>query len=144
MAVIGLGIPGITVAILGYTTKSWILCIAVLSIGIGFRSAVYMGHLGAVYDVAPTYSGTVYGFVSMVGNIAGFITPLAMAEFTKHDPSDVMGWRHLFWLCAGFFLAAASLFGFVNQSPAKFELDDSTESVQNLRNYGSIENTSTI
>ena len=92
---IGLGIPGVTVAALGYTTESWILCISVLSIGVGFGSASYMGHLAAVYDIAPTYSGTVYGFVNMVGNTTGFITPLVTATFTEDNPRDVSGWRKL-------------------------------------------------
>ena len=141
MAIISLGLPGITVAVLGYTTRSWILCMAVLSIGIGFRSAIYMGHIGAVYDIAPTYSGTVYGFVSMIGNISGFVTPLVTAAFTKENPDDIMGWRHTFWLCAAFYFATACAFGFVNQSPAEFEVEN-TNIYESVRNYGSNENVS--
>ena len=141
MAMISLGLPGITVAVLGYTTHSWILCIAVLSIGIGFRSAIYMGHIGAVYEVAPTYSGTVYGFVSTIGNISGFITPLITAYFTKENPHDVTGWRNLFWMASGFYFVAASAFPLlVRQEPADFELQD-TNGYQNVGSYGSFEDT---
>ena len=137
MAVISLGIPGITVAVLGYTSSSWILCIAILSIGIGFRSGIYMGHIGSVYDVAPTYSGTAFGFVSTIGNISGFITPLVAASFTKEDPHDISGWRNLFWLSASFYFAAALAFPLlVKLSPAKFEQD--TE-YQRIRNYDAYE-----
>ena len=149
MAVISFGIPGITVAVLGYTTSSWILCIAVLSIGIGFRSAIYMGHIGSVYDVAPTYSGTAYGFVSTMGNISGFITPLVAAALTKEDPHDITGWRNLFWLSASFYFVAALAFPLlVKLSPAKFEQNyDGPEyqTISNLvlepvvGNYGSTE-----
>ena len=119
---IGLGGPAITVAVLGYTTESWVLCISVLSIGIGFGSASYMGHLAAVYDIAPTYSGTVYGFVNMIGNTTGFITPLATAAFIEQDPGDIAGWRNLFWLSAGLYVAALILFPvLVRIRPSPFE-----------------------
>ena len=128
MAAISLGVPGITVAVLGYTTESWILCISVLSIGIGFKGCSYMGHLGAVYDTAPTYSGTVYGFVNMVGNLTGFITPLVAAAFTEENPHDVTGWRNLFWVSAGLFFSAFIVFPlFVKLQPAPFELENASD-----------------
>lgn len=134
---IGLGVPAITVAALGYTTESWILCISVLSIGIGFGSASYMGHLAAVYDIAPTYSGTVYGFVNMVGNTTGFITPLATAAFIEKDPSDIVGWRNLFWLSAGLYIAALIMFPIlVRIQPASFEYETKS-SQKEVTNYGS-------
>ena len=133
---IGLGIPGVTVAALGYTTESWILCISVLSIGIGFSSALYMGHLAAVYDIAPTYSGTVYGFVNTVGNTTGFITPIVAASFTEENPRDVAGWRNLFWLSAGLYFAAFALFPvLVRIEPANFELS-ATPLHKDDKNYG--------
>ena len=131
---ISLCLPGITVAILGYTTNSWILCMSVLSIGIGFRAAIYIGHIGTVYDIAPSYSGTVYGFVSTIGNLSGFITPLLASALTKHDPHDVRGWRNLFWLSSGFYMAAALAFPLlVNQGPANFETEN-TEGYQLIGN----------
>ena len=134
MTMVSLGLPGITVAILGYTTNSWILCMSVLSIGIGFRAAIYIGHIGTVYDIAPSYSGTVYGFVSTIGNLSGFITPLLASALTKHDPHDVRGWRNLFWLSSGFYMAAALAFPLlVNQGPDNFETEN-TEGYQLIGN----------
>ena len=139
MAIISLGLPGITVAVLGYTTHSWILCITVLSIGIGFRSAVYIGHVGAIYDIAPTYSGTVYGFINMIGRCSGFVTPLVTAYFTKENPRDVNGWRNLFWVAAGLYISAALAFPvLVKQTRAEFE-SQPTPRYQGVGRYGSIE-----
>ena len=141
---VGLGIPGVTVAVLGYTTDSWILCISVLSIGIGFGSASYMGHLAAVYDIAPTYSGTVYGFVNMAGNTTGFITPIVAAAFTEGDPGDVAGWRNLFWLSAGLYFAAFAMFPMlVKIEPASFE-SNATSAYKDHRNYGATDDEESI
>ena len=142
---IGLGVPGITVAVLGYTTNSWILCISVLSIGIGFGSASYMGHLAAVYDISPTYSGTVYGFVNMVGNTTGFITPLVASYFTENDPHDVTGWRNLFWLSAGLYFSGTVIFPIlIRIRPAEFEPNTNQPNYQHVlhgvKSYGTTEN----
>ena len=117
------GMQGITAAVLGYTTESWILCITVMTLGTGFKAFSYLGHLAAVYDIAPTYSGTVCGFVNMAGNLTGFITPLVAAAFTKHDAKDVEGWRNLFLTASGLYFLAFIIFPiFIRLSPAKFEL----------------------
>ena len=110
MAVISLVFPGITLATLGYTTTNGAVCISLLTIGIGFRSAVYEGHLGAVYDIAQTYSGTVSGFISTVGYTSGIITPFAASSFLTVTPYHVTSWRRLFWLSAGIPFVAAFIF----------------------------------
>jgi MFS family permease len=128
------GLQAITVAAIGYTTDSWILCISIMTIGIGFKGASYMGHLGAVYDISPTYSGTVCGFVNMAGNLTGFITPLVAAAFTEHNPEDPAGWRNLFWTSCGLFSAAFIIFPlFIRLTPASFELQEISKS-QKVKN----------
>ena len=117
------GMQGVTAAALGYTTESWILCITIMTLGTGFKAFSYLGHLAAVYDIAPTYSGTLCGFVNMAGNLTGFITPLVAAAFTKHDAKDVAGWRNLFLTASGLYFLAFIIFPIgIRLSPAKFEL----------------------
>ena len=123
------GMQGITAAALGYTTESWILCITIMTIGTGFKAFSYQGHLAAVYDIAPTYSGTLCGFVNMAGNLTGFITPLVAAAFTKHDVKDVAGWRNLFLTASGLYFLAFIIFPLcIRLSPAKFELEGAEKS----------------
>jgi len=121
---LGFGVPAITSALLGYTTSNWVLCITVLSAGFGFRSAQYAGHYSLVYDIAPKFSGTVYGMVNMVGNSAGFITPILTSAVTGHNPTDVTGWRNLFWISSSLLLAAMLVFVFfATFEPARFEYE---------------------
>ena len=135
---VALGMQGIAVAILGYTTDSWVLCMTIMVIGTGFKAFSYMGHLGAVYDIAPTYSGTVCGFVNMAGQLTGFITPLVAAAFTEDDPEDVTGWRNLFWTASSLYFAAFIIFpAFINLKPAHFELENYPE-VHNAKNCTTI------
>lgn len=122
---IGFGIPAISACLLGYTTDNWILCMAIMSLGMGFRAAQYSGHYQVCYDIAPKYSGTVYGMVNMIGNSAGFITPLLTSALTAHDPKDITGWRQLFWIAGSLYGSCVILFMlFAKFEPASFEYDD--------------------
>ena len=121
-------------ATLGYTTESWILCITVLTVGSGFGAASYIGHVAAVYDIAPTYAGTVYGFVNMSGSITGFITPLVATGFTQYNPKDVAGWKNLFWTSCTLYFAGFIIFLiFIRLKPADFELQNTLDNSQNER-----------
>lgn len=122
---IGFGLPAVTAAVLGYTTANWILCITVLSLGFGFRAAQYAGHYSLIYDIAPKFSGTVYGMVNMCGNTAGFLTPMLTSAMTAADPKDPNGWRHLFWISSGLLLAGFFVFiAYVKFEVAEFEYRD--------------------
>ena len=50
--------------------------------------------------------------VNMVGNSAGFITPILTSAVTGHDPTDVTGWRNLFWISSSLLLTAMLVFVF--------------------------------
>ena len=63
--------------------------------------------------------------VNMCGNTAGFITPMLTSAMTGEDPTDVNGWRHLFWISSGLLLASLVVFtAFARFEPAKFEYED--------------------
>ena len=59
--------------------------------------------------------------VNMVGNSAGFITPILTSAVTGHDPTDVTGWRNLFWISSSLLLAAMLVFVFfATFEPARY------------------------
>lgn len=91
---------------------------AIMSLGMGFRAAQFAGHYQVPYDIAPKYSGTVYGFVNTVGNCAGFVTPLLTSALTGDNPKDVSGWRTLFWISGALYGSSVILFTLF----ARFEL----------------------
>lgn len=125
---IGFGIPAICFFVFGYTTQNWILCILILSAGMGIRAVQYAGHYQVPYDIAPKYSGTVYGMVNTVGSCSGFVTPLMTSAFTATDPKDVDGWRKLFWIPGSlYFLCVALFMLFARFNPASFEFDQNKE-----------------
>lgn len=119
---IGFGMPAITLAVMGYISHDLTLFITIMSLGVAFRGAQYAGHYQVPYDIAPNYSGTVYGMVNMVANCGGFITPLLTSALTGHDPKDVLGWRKIFLTVSALFVSSMAVFLlFVKFEIASFE-----------------------
>ena len=59
--------------------------------------------------------------VNMVGNSAGFITPILTSAMTGYDPTDVTGWRNLYWISSALLLTAMLVFlFFATFEPARY------------------------
>lgn len=77
-------IPGILLLTLSYigSRSSPYVCVALISLSLGFNGASTMTNLQNPQDLAPNYAGTIYGIVNFVGTTSGFITPLIVSYFT--------------------------------------------------------------
>lgn len=69
---------------MGYvaTISSAYVCVALITLSLGFNGASTMTNLQNAQDLAPNYAGTVYGIINFVGATSGFITPLVVSYFT--------------------------------------------------------------
>jgi hypothetical protein len=91
----GFAVPALALGVMGYFTQDWRICLAILTVGFGFRGGCYAGHIKNPAELSPNYSGTVYGFSNGFGSISGFLTPLVTAAFTEDNPEDPANWRYV-------------------------------------------------
>ena len=70
-----------------------------LFIGIGLIGAGYSGWQSAAMDIAPNYSGTLYGISNTFGSIPGFLAPLVVGALTE-DNETFERWRWCFLIPA--------------------------------------------
>lgn len=77
-------IPGILLATLSYvgTISSPYVCVALITLSLGFNGTSTMTNLQNAQDLAPNYAGSVYGIVNFVAATSGFLTPLVVSYFT--------------------------------------------------------------
>lgn len=112
--------PGLGLAIMGFITTDWGLCIAVMTLAFtlnGFNMPAYMN----VVDVAPNFSGTVNGIVNGFGAGTGFVVPLITAAFTSENPSNPLGWRYVFLLATVIYAIAFCFYCFAGSAePQRF------------------------
>lgn len=72
-----------------------------------------------IVDVAPDYSGSIYGFSNSIGSLPGFLAPLFVGVMLDRPNTNPMHqWSLLFWIGAMIYVLGALIFLiFVNSNP---------------------------
>lgn len=81
-------LPGIMLIILAFFGKDPYVCVAIMTISLGFNGAATASNLQNSQDLAPNYAGTLYGIINCVGTTPGIFSPLIVAAFTKENVSS--------------------------------------------------------
>lgn len=71
--------------ILAYFGRDPYVCVAIMTISLGFNGAATASNLANSQDLAPNYAGTLYGIINCVGTTPGIFSPLIVAAFTKNE-----------------------------------------------------------
>lgn len=71
--------------ILAYFGKDPYVCVAIMTISLGFNGAATASNLQNSQDLAPNYAGTLYGIINCVGTTPGIFSPIIVAAFTKEN-----------------------------------------------------------
>jgi len=119
---IGMLVPSVGCLAMAFSLSDWRLVILVLCLPLGFRGAIYSGRNLVPFDVTPAYAGPTFGFINMIGQSAGFVTPLLTAALTSGDPTDPSGWQYLFYIAAGLMTVPFFVFLFFAKfDPVEFD-----------------------
>lgn len=69
--------------LLSYVGNDPYVCVAIITLSLGFNGASTVTNLQNAQDLAPNLAGTLYGCINFVGTTSGFITPLIVGHFTQ-------------------------------------------------------------
>lgn len=109
-----------------------------LALAVGFSGLVRAGHVVNHVDFAPKYAGIMFGITNTFATIPGMVAPIVAGALTPHDTQEE--WRNVFYVCAGFTVVGAVVFGvFVSgevQEWAK-DKDDKPEDIEMRRRLSS-------
>lgn len=59
------------------------VCVAIMTISLGFNGAATSTNLANSQDLAPNFAGTMYGIINCLGTTPGIFSPLIVAAFTE-------------------------------------------------------------
>ncbi|XP_077288067.1 putative inorganic phosphate cotransporter [Arctopsyche grandis] len=91
---------GLVLVILSYIpTSNVMMCVTVLTIGVGISSAYNVGSMINHIDLAPNFAGILMGITNSISNGIGVFAPLSVSIILK-DPSDPSQWRMVFIMMA--------------------------------------------
>ncbi|XP_075165435.1 sialin [Haematobia irritans] len=102
-------IPGIFLVILAFFGKDPYVCVAIMTISLGFNGAATASNLQNSQDLAPNYAGTLYGIINCVGTTPGIFSPMIVAAFTK-ESNTIEQWHYIFLIGAAVYIIPAFIF----------------------------------
>ncbi|EDV98298.1 GH22746 [Drosophila grimshawi] len=102
-------LPGIMLIILAYVGRDPYVCVAIMTISLGFNGAATSTNLANSQDLAPNFAGTMYGIINCLGTTPGIFSPLIVAEFTK-DNNTIDEWFWIFIIGALAYILPAIFF----------------------------------
>ncbi|XP_037825663.1 sialin [Lucilia sericata] len=102
-------IPGILLIILAYFGKDPYVCVAIMTVSLGFNGAATASNLQNSQDLAPNYAGTLYGIINCVGTTPGIFSPIIVAAFTKEN-NTIEQWHYVFIIGAAAYIIPAFIY----------------------------------
>ncbi|XP_028142604.1 putative inorganic phosphate cotransporter isoform X2 [Diabrotica virgifera virgifera] len=105
---IGLWIPALALISLTFVdSDNRVAAIILLTIAVGFNSAVYSGYNVNHLDISPVHAGTLMALTNSVSNIFSLISPLvvdAIIAITGYQENQKQLWTFVFCIAAGIYI----------------------------------------
>lgn len=76
------------------------LSVTIFTASLFFNGAVTAGYLANGLDIAPNFSGTIFGIANTLSSIGGWLSTKIVAALT-YGNSTFQGWRPVFWILFG-------------------------------------------
>ncbi|XP_070000472.1 sialin [Penaeus vannamei] len=98
---------GPTVVLVGvaYSGCDPALTVSLLCLSMFLNGAITTSQLVNHTDVAPNFSGTLFGISNTFASIASFISPVAVAAIIENQQTMTQ-WQKVFWMCVPIYAAA--------------------------------------
>lgn len=84
--------------------------VAIFTIALTINGAVTAGYLGNGLDIAPNFSGTIFGMANTLSSLGGFLSSYMVGSITYHNQTYGQ-WRYIFWILAVIYIVGALAFG---------------------------------
>lgn len=78
--------PGIMFALLIFFGHDKVLAVAIFTVALTLNGAVTAGYLGNGLDIAPNFSGTIFGMANTLSSIGGYVSTEMVAGLTDGVP----------------------------------------------------------
>ncbi|XP_055854515.1 sialin [Episyrphus balteatus] len=83
--------------------------VAIFTLALFFHGAVTAGYLGNGLDIAPNFSGTIFGMANTLSSFGGFLSTWMVGALTYHDKTYHQ-WQIVFWVLAATYMSGAIVF----------------------------------
>lgn len=101
--------PGLLMIVQAYRGCDRVTSVAIFTTALTVNGAVTAGYLGNGLDIAPNFSGTIFGLANTLSSLGGFISSYMVGTITYKNQTYAQ-WSIIFWILAGTYLVGALTF----------------------------------
>ncbi|XP_071438758.1 sialin [Hetaerina americana] len=83
--------------------------VAIFTIALTVNGAVTAGYLGNGLDIAPNFSGTIFGMANTLSSLGGFLSTFMVGSLTYNNQKYAQ-WQIVFWILAGVYGVGSLVF----------------------------------
>uniref|UniRef100_A0A146KJP9 Sialin n=2 Tax=Lygus hesperus TaxID=30085 RepID=A0A146KJP9_LYGHE len=103
------GLPGLLMVAQVYLGDSTFWTVTIFTIALTLNGAVTAGYLGNGLDIAPNFSGTIFGMANTLSSIGGFISSGIVAQITYQNETYDR-FRIIFWILAATYIVGSCFY----------------------------------
>ncbi|EEB14003.1 sialin, putative [Pediculus humanus corporis] len=102
-------VPGFLMIIQVYFGYDKIASIVIFTLALTVNGGVTAGYLSNGLDIAPNYSGTIFGLANTLSSLGGFLSTLMVGTLTQ-DNQTYQQWQIVFWILSGTYFFGGVVF----------------------------------
>lgn len=103
--------PSILMVVQAYYGCDRAASVAIFTIALTINGAVTAGYLGNGLDIAPNFSGTIFGIANTFSSLGGFLSSFMVGTITYKNQTYTQ-WTIVFWILAVTYAIGALAFAF--------------------------------
>ncbi|XP_020709772.2 sialin [Athalia rosae] len=101
--------PGILMIVQAYLGCDRVTSVVIFTTALTINGAVTGGFLGNGLDIAPNFSGTIFGMANTLSSLGGTVSSFMVGTLTFENQTFPQ-WRIIFWILAAVYLTGALMF----------------------------------
>ena len=101
--------PGLLMIAQAYHGCDRVTSVAIFTIALTINGAVTAGYLGNGLDIAPNFSGTIFGMANTLSSLGGFLSSYMVGRITYRNQTYSQ-WSIIFWILATTYCFGALVF----------------------------------
>ncbi|GJQ83645.1 hypothetical protein Trydic_g14355 [Trypoxylus dichotomus] len=95
-----IAIPALLMIVQAFFGYDAIISVTIFTGSLFFNGAVTAGYLANGLDIAPNFSGTIFGMANTLSSLGGYISTTIVGALTNKN-STFNEWRNVFWVLVG-------------------------------------------
>lgn len=135
--------PGLLMIVQAYLGRDPTMSVAIFTVALTINGGVTAGYLGNGLDIAPNFSGTIFGIANTISSFGGFLSSFMVGSITYQNQTYER-WRIIFWILAATYCTGALAFAFLGTGKLQKwnfpEVTDYNKTMKNLENDVDAEN----